>query len=367
MLEVFKVKNFKNFKEELILNLGNIKDYEFNSEAVSNGIINKAIVYGINASGKSNLGYAIFDIIKHTSDKENVIGFYTNYKNAENINKPVEFYYKFKFGNDYVEYSYSKDDYSIPFFEEVKINNETVIKYDYKSMPIIELEEAKNLKRKIENEKLSIVKYIKNNVNYSKKSILGKFFNFIDSMLWFRSIRDNAYMGFQIGSTNLSEYIIINKLTEKFQNFLGKFEIAGEISTITDIMGKGKLAFKFGENKIPFDEIASSGTSALWLFFVWYEQLKNVSFLFIDEFDAYYHQDLSESIVKLLIKNPKKVQTILTTHSTSLMTNDLLRPDCYFILDNNKIKQLFDLTEKELRRSHNLEKMYRAGVFYEEN
>ena len=48
------------------------------------------------------------------------------------------------------------------------------------------------------------------------------------------------------------------------------------------------------------------------------------------------------------------------------MTNDLLRPDCNFILTNGLIKPLSACTDKELRFGHNIEKIYRAGGFYEE-
>ena len=54
---------------------------------------------------------------------------------------------------------------------------------------------------------------------------------------------------------------------------------------------------------------------------------------------------------------------ITATHNTDLMSNDLLRPDCYFILENNSIKAISELTEKELRQAHNLQKMYQAGAF----
>ena len=36
-----------------------------------------------------------------------------------------------------------------------------------------------------------------------------------------------------------------------------------------------------------------------------------------------------------------------------------LRPDCYYILKDNKIKAISDLTEKELRFAHNLQKCIR--------
>ena len=57
------------------------------------------------------------------------------------------------------------------------------------------------------------------------------------------------------------------------------------------------------------------------------------------------------------------LQIFTTTHNTDLMSNDLLRPDCYFLLKDNKIKAISDLTEKELRQAHNLQKMYKAGAF----
>jgi hypothetical protein len=45
------------------------------------------------------------------------------------------------------------------------------------------------------------------------------------------------------------------------------------------------------------------------------------------------------------------------------MTNDLLRPDCYFVMSEKEIKPFSERTPKELRKAHNIEKMYRAGAF----
>ena len=47
------------------------------------------------------------------------------------------------------------------------------------------------------------------------------------------------------------------------------------------------------------------------------------------------------------------------------MTNELLRPDCYFQIENNRIAAFDQLTEKDLREEHNLQRMYNAGAFYD--
>ena len=54
---------------------------------------------------------------------------------------------------------------------------------------------------------------------------------------------------------------------------------------------------------------------------------------------------------------------MLTTHNTSIITNDLLRPDCYFLMSKHSIRSLSKSTSKELREAHNIEKMYKAGSF----
>lgn len=46
----------------------------------------------------------------------------------------------------------------------------------------------------------------------------------------------------------------------------------------------------------------------------------------------------------------------MTTHNTSILTNDLLRPDCYFLMKKDIIRSLSKRTSKELREAHNIEK-----------
>jgi AAA15 family ATPase/GTPase len=121
------------------------------------------------------------------------------------------------------------------------------------------------------------------------------------------------------------------------------------------------LLCEYGKEKIPFDVIASTGTHALMLLYFWIQRMNEASLVFIDEFDAFYHFELSYEVCKRLFS--LNCQVFTSSHNTYLMTNDLLRPDCNFILRDNKIKALCDCTQKELRFAHNIEKIYRGNGF----
>ena len=59
MLKKFVVKNYKNFKDEITIDFENIAGYQFNMDCLSEGIIGKMLIYGRNATGKTNLGKAL--------------------------------------------------------------------------------------------------------------------------------------------------------------------------------------------------------------------------------------------------------------------------------------------------------------------
>ena len=112
---------------------------------------------------------------------------------------------------------------------------------------------------------------------------------------------------------------------------------------------------------MPFYAVSSTGTHALVLLYYWITKMSSASLVFVDEFDAFYHYELSLEICRRLFE--KDAQIILTSHNTALMTNGLLRPDCYFIINGSKMKPIVDCTKKELRLGHNLEKLYRGNAF----
>ena len=64
MLKKFTLKNYKNFKDEISIDFENTAGYQFSTDCITDGIISKMLIYGRNATGKTNLGKALMDINK---------------------------------------------------------------------------------------------------------------------------------------------------------------------------------------------------------------------------------------------------------------------------------------------------------------
>jgi len=368
MLRKFKVSNFKSFEKDFELDLTNVNGYEFNKDSIKGEIVNNAIIYGQNGVGKSNLALAIFDIIEHLTDKQRNEAIYKNYLNAYCNSDVACFYYEFLINSKVVIYEYKKSDYKTIIYERFQIGEDELVLFDRTktSNAKILFKGAESLKTEIENNQLSILKYIKNNTELAHNDVnitFQSFFTFIEQMLYFRSLLDKTYFGLAVGSKNILEDIVKKKNVKNFEAFLNQAGIECELSEVEEL-GVKTIVFNFNNKLLPFFEVASTGTIALSIFYLWYQDIKEnqkVSFLFIDEFDAFYHHSLSTLIVEKLIETG--VQFILTTHNTSIMTNDLLRPDCYFEMTKKHIRSLSRSTQKELREAHNIEKMYKAGTF----
>ena len=86
------------------------------------------------------------------------------------------------------------------------------------------------------------------------------------------------------------------------------------------------LNCKFKETSVPFSLIASTGTRSLALFYYLYIKMSSASFVYIDEYDAFYHFELSQALVEL-IKQLPNTQVFMSTYNTDLISNDILRPD----------------------------------------
>lgn len=366
MIKKFSVENFKGFKDKITLDIGSPNNYSFNPEIIENGCVTKGIIYGINSCGKSNLGLAIFDIITHLTEKQKLLQSYDFYLNMSGRKSFAEFEYTFVFDGHEVIYKYCKIDMNTLKNESFSIDGKEVIYFDFLTRDgFTLLEGSDTLNASIKNESpISRVKYVNNNsilMDNEQNRVFKKFIDFVERMLLFYSLDSRGYEGFMNGSESIAEGIVNSGRVQDFQEFLKENGIEYKLYE-HEVDGRSAIYCHFDNKDTDFFKIASTGTRSLALFYYWYIRMEKASFVFIDEFDAFYHYELSESVQRRL-KNIQGVQIFTTTHNTDLMSNDILRPDCYFLLKDNNIKAISELTEKELRQAHNLQKMYKAGAF----
>lgn len=368
MITKFSTQNFKPFQEKLTLDFTKTGNYAFHPEAVKGGIVNKAILYGFNGCGKSNLGLAMMDIVATLTDKNINEQLYTPYLNLDsNPPQNATFSYEFRFDKDTILYEYQKMDLSKMVYERLAFNDKTVLEYDHQQHKgAVFLQGTEAMKLEAPDSPISRVKYIRGNAiltDEKEKTLFTKFINFVEHMLLFYSLDNNCYLGFKNGRGSVTHAIIKAGKTKEFEAFLRKNNVHMTLSEV-EIDGEKEMVARYESAEVSFFRVASKGTQALALFYYWYIQMQTASFVFMDEFDAFYHFELAENIVQLM-RDLKDTQVLLTTHNTDLLSNDLLRPDCYFLMNENHISALPDLTDKELRQAHNLQKMFKAGAFSE--
>ncbi len=357
MLKKFSVKNFKNFKEKLILDFSNIREYEFNTQLIKNGLANKLFIYGKNNTGKSNLGAALMDITSHLTDNRVSIMLYGYYINGDSTETCATFDYLFVFNGKEISYSYKKDSQRRLIEEELYEEGSLLFKYNYQNNRYENnIPNTSTIDLTKNNTGMSALKYIyKNTMYWEDDSSIKQLMEFVNNMLWFRSLKSNEFMGVMPNVEDLNDFIINNRRLNNFESFLRE---CGQDYRLCEISEAGKVVVgvRYKNFSARFDYVASTGTLTLWLFYYWMNRTSDISFVYLDEFDAFYHWKLSEYIMKYLNKNPS-YQTILTSHNIGLISNDLMRPDCYLILHNGKLSSLADSLEKSIRQGSNIEKM----------
>ncbi|ABX48746.1 SMC domain-containing protein [Shewanella baltica OS625] len=368
MLAKFSVKNFRNFDEWVEFSFETDRSYEFNTDIISeNGLVKHSMIYGVNGSGKSNLGLAIMDLTCHTQDIIVSKNLKSNYQCGCVDEDMAEFIYEFKFGDDKIVYKYGKKQVLVTEYECLTINEKEVVSFDRNKSSIIKLDLAgtEHLKTDLSSSLISAIKYISSNSVLDEddkhSALFLKFIDFISGMVFFRTLTRTAdYHGLSIDTPmSMSSDIIKNEKLSDFEKFLNECGIKCKLVAIKD-GDEDRIAFDYGNKTVEFTLAASTGTLSLGVFYYWWMKVESgeLKFVYVDEFDAYYHYKLARAIVSKMSNTIG--QTVLTTHNISLLSNSLLRPDSYFVLHENKQYPFYKLVDKELRQAHNLEKIYKG-------
>ena len=380
MLKKFTVRNYKNFKEEIGIDFSNTAGYQFSTDCIYEGIISKMLIYGRNATGKTNLGRALTDIRFTLSGLPRHIDEGT-FLNADSKEEAAVFSYEFVFEGRPLLYQNARLSNLELQWEKLIVDHETIFEWDFLSRIfkfknleyigaetanigryIMSLDEEKDTEDMTEST-LPFLRWLLSNVALENDSILIRLASYVRGMMVISAGNAMRFPMRRIYDIFFETLENDEKLKD-LEDFLNAMGV--ECRLILETLPDGKKELYFSHEKlVPFFETASSGTRALFdLYRRLFPSVGNPSFIYLDEFDAFYHYEMAENVIRFFKRKYPKCQIIMTSHNTNLMTNRLMRPDCLFVLSGaGTLTALCNATERELREGHNLEKMYISGEF----
>lgn len=381
VLKRFEVTNYKNFKKTLVVDFGKVGGYQFSTDCITNKTISKMFIFGRNATGKTNLGYAIFDITACLYDSPFSRKQDEYLLNADASEDFAEFAYTFQFGNDEINYRYRKFSNSNLKDEEMYLNGKRIFCCDFTAQKVVFLDltdvyaETVLIDRYVESlaaadadegeskKTLSFLRWLSTNTALPSSSPLLKLYNYVRRMRVAPANQLNTIRYSAASNKFFYDTLETEEALRDFEAFLNIMGVECELVCKKLPDGQNELYFKH-KTLIPFSETASSGTMALTTLYRRLQTIKNSSFVYLDEFDAFYNYEMAENVVRFVKHTCPDCQVVFTTHNTNLMSNHLLRPDCVCILSRaGTLTPLNEATTRELREGHNLEKMFISGEF----
>jgi len=426
MLKRFTVENFSSFKEKNSLDLTAgrtevLQHHIVNFKKVK--LLKSAIIYGANASGKSNLIKAIDfakNIIENTLNNVNTNKKYFRLdKNSKD--KLTEFVFEIEIDEKFYNYGFNL------FLDKKKIYEEWLYEISSKKSDkifsrkdnLIEL--GKSLKNKsIKNRFEIYAEDMKNQTHQlflseiAQKKLDNDCIQVINKLYkWFEDKLVIIYPHTKFNPVSL--IVSDTKLIEQFKKYLKNFDTGiRDITTIeekdlkkalkdisddivTDIENdlnkkdklnvllttpEGSFIITKDENRdiivkklglihqAEVDDIfelkdESDGTKRLFDFIPLISKFNDDFTILIDEFDRSLHPKLTKVFFELFYDTSNKTQIITTTHESNLLDLELVRRDEIWFIekDKNGASKLFSLNQFKERYDKKITKSYLLGRY----
>ena len=391
MIEEISFKNVLSFKDETTLSFEATNDTSIESSHVvtmPNGarLLRLAVVFGANASGKSNLIYALEWLYKFwTANPANMdvpTGVEPFLLDRDTPAEPSEFSLKIWIGGvrywyqliltgsrvAFEKLSYYKTVQPIMVFERSMDGEASVIRIN-------------SAVQKIDAEALKMLSLncLPNMSVFAARGRVNMKFEHLDQI---RKWINSGFMPTIYPDTNMTGFASrILREDENFRAYMldflstADFNITG-LNDSSDSQGVKKISFEHTVENNRGREMyemnlahQSDGTRrVLGVEAAVFELTRGESFLMIDEMDASLHPDLMEYILKQFLLESSASQLLVTTHYDGLLktVDDLIRKDNIWFTEKDKagVTHLYSLVEfKGLNKITHLDRAYRNGMF----
>ncbi|MCQ2203091.1 MAG: ATP-binding protein [Bacteroidales bacterium] len=398
MIQELKVKNYLSFRDEITFSFEATKDTT--SEAYQVVTIGKtrllrfAMVYGANASGKSNLLKAFEFLVNFWFDKADNIDEPTGAMpfrlDANTPSEPSEFSLKFFVGETRYWYQLKLDVKTVfeerlfiyrsvqptLLFERSLENGQSVISFNPKAIKISAAAQEEISLKCLPNMSFFAAR---NQVNISipqideaREWMRNSYLPVISPAIHMFEYANNMMRKDEAAKTYLLDFIhrADFNITGLRSNKVSEYVSTKSIDT-WETLFEHTVRNVRGEEKYTMQESdQSDGTKRTFgIEAAVYTAIKQQAFLMIDEIEASLHPSLVEFIIeKFLRETDNHSQMLITSHYDPLLntTDDLIRKDSVWFTEKDETghSSLFSLVEfRGLNKLASIQKAYRNGRF----
>jgi len=402
MILEIRISNFFSIKEEVVLDMraANIKSK--NARQLTDNIfsyndielLKTIVMYGANASGKSNIIRAIrfcsMMILNSANHNENAVFNYQKFKFENYHNKPSNFFIRFIVDGIEYEYTFSLMQNrilteSLHFYpkgriKKVFIRNEEAGKTKKEKYIFgTEIKRPLDVAENTSDKTLYLSRASQMDRDIAKK--LFMYFNntFILGYLGYnvQQVENlfNTYKHHLLKALQIADSDIINITVRKIKMPGKKFNVSVKATGIEDVSLEDVIqeelqikTFHKADPKKSFDLLSeeSAGTKKLFVIMLSIlDIIANNKILLVDEIGESLHPDIIEYIFNLF-RASRKAQLVCTTHNTHFLDLTKFRKDQIYFVNkkddgSTDLYSLYDYSD--FRDTMDLEKAYLQGRF----
>jgi AAA15 family ATPase/GTPase len=373
MLIGFTVENFRSFLEEASLSMLATSDKEhreFNVIPAEHGdLLKSVLIYGANASGKSNLTQALYYIKKMITSSIDVqtehiktCQPFTFRKDAGTL--PTRF--ELSFLLDEVVYDYGFD------ILGGKISREYLYKKARRRTLVFERTAPEHDSIRLTPD-MADVEPLKKNVRgdvlflswaaYANNALAIKIVDWIAQKL----------IIFELNGKGSESSKIVSDFAQAFVRKADSDILDVRRRPGGDLVSSHRLYAETWDRtqtiEVPFTDYSSEGTKRMFeLSDAFAKALEGSAVIVIDEMDLHLHPALVRhriALINSIEHNPRNAQLVCTTHDVLLLDEDVRRDQIWFVdKDEHGVSNLYALSDfKDVRKNSDILKRYLLGVY----